>query len=173
MGRVTDVAPAGLVPAAWLLAIAAHGALVSNRTLLVAMGVMDALLVAFAVASTGEMTGAVLPAWRQVLLYGLFATLLGTADLLVDPGSNPALPVTLYAWMLLPGVAYLRTAAETPPPYGRVHLAAAALSLLGAVAYSLPFVGLLGGPTLAVAGLGVLGAGQTAGIVAAAVQNTG
>ncbi|WP_246985577.1 hypothetical protein [Halorientalis marina] len=174
MGRVTDLAPAGMVPAAWLLTIAAHAALVSDRTLLIGLGVMDVLLVAFAAASSGEMTGPVLSAWRQVLLVGLLANLLGTADLLVDPASNPALPVTLYAWFLLPAVAYVRTGRETVrSPYRQAYLAAAALTLLGTAAYSVAFVGIVDDSVATVGGLAVVGGGQTVGIVAAAVQNGG
>jgi hypothetical protein len=174
MGRLTDLAPAGMVPAAWGLTLAAHAAVVSDRTLLVGLVVMDVLLVAFAVASTGQMTGPVLPAWRQVLLAGLLANLLGTADLLVDPATNPALPVTLYAWMLLPGVAYVRTGRETTAsPYREVYLLAAALTLAGAAVYSVAFVGIAGESGLLFSGVVVLGIGQTAGIVAAAVQNSG
>jgi hypothetical protein len=174
MGRVTDLAPAGMVPAAWLLTAGAHAALVSDRTLLIGLGVMNVLLVTFAVASTDEMTGPVLTAWRQVLLAGLLANLLGTADMLVDPASNPALSVTLYAWLLLPGVAYVRTGnVTTQSPYRETYLAAGVLTLLGATIYSVPFVGLGGGMLLTVGGLGVVGVGQTVGIVAAAIRNSG
>ena len=154
MGRVTDVAPAGLVPAAWLLTAAAHASVASNRTLFVGLVVMDAALLAFAVASIGEMTGPVLPAWQQVILAGLLATLLGTVDMAVVPGSNPALPVTLYAWMLLPGVAYLHTARETERrPHREVYLGAAVLSVLGAGIHAVPFVELAGGTRLMLAGI--------------------
>ena len=174
MGRVTDVAPAGLVPAAWLLTAAAHTSLASNRTLFIGMLVMDAALLSFAVASVGEMTGAVLPAWRQVILAGLLATLLGTVDMAVATGTNPALPVTLYLWMLLPGVAYLHTGRETTrSPHREIHLGAAALSVIGAVIYSVPFVDIAGGSRLMLAGIAVLGIGQTAGIVVAVLQNAG
>lgn len=173
MGRVTDVAPAGLVPAAWLLTGAAHASVVSNRTLFVGLVVMDAALLAFALASAGEMTGPVLPAWRQVILAGLLATLLGTADMAVNPGTNPALPVALYAWMLLPAVAYLHTARETTRrPHRGVYLGAAILSVIGAGLYSLPFIEVAGGAGVALAGIAVLGVGQTAGIVVAALQNS-
>lgn len=174
MGRVTDLAPAGLVPAAWLLTIAAHADVTSEHALLVGMVVMDVVLIVFYIVSRGEMTGPVLPAWRQVLLAGLLATLLGTVDLVVAPESNPALPVTLYAWMLLPGVAYARTGGETEAsPHRRTYFAVAAGSILGAALYSLPFVDLGGGSALLLAGLAVIGIAQTAGIVSAALQNTG
>jgi hypothetical protein len=174
MGRVTDIAPAGLVPAAWTLTAAAHTSVTSNRTLFIGMAVMDAALLGFAVASTGEMTGPVLPAWRQVIIAGLLMTLLGTADMAVSPDTNPALPVTLYAWMLLPGVAYLHTGRETTrSPHREVYLGAAVLSALGAGVYSLSFLDIAGGDGMLLAGIAVLGVGQTAGIVTAALQNTG
>jgi hypothetical protein len=174
MGRVTDLAPAGLVPAAWLLTAAAHTSVASTRTLFIGMLFMNAALLAFAVASIGEMTGPVLPAWRQVIVAGLLATLLGTADMAVSPDANPALPVTLYAWMLLPAVAYLHTGRETTQePNRQVYLGAAALSALGAGIYSLPFIDVAGGNTVMLVGIAVLGAGQTAGIVVATLQNAG
>jgi hypothetical protein len=174
MGRVTDVAPVGLVPAAWLLTAAAHTSIASNWTLFVGMLFVDAALLSFAVASLGEMAGPVLPVWQQVIVAGLLATLLGTADMAVSPGVNPALPVTLYAWMLLPGVAYLHTGRETTrEPHRRVYLGAAVLSVLGAAIYSVPFLDIAGGNAVMLAGIAVLGAGQTAGIVVAALQNPG
>lgn len=174
MGRITDVAPAGLVPAAWLLTAAAHTSVASNRTLFIGLLFMDAALLAFAVASIGEMTGPVLPAWQQVIVAGLLATLLGTADMAVSPGANPALPVTLYAWMLLPAVAYLHTGRETTQdPHREVYLGAAALSVIGTGVYSIPFIEVAGGDAAMLAGIAVLGVGQTAGIVVAALQNAG
>jgi hypothetical protein len=172
MGTLTDVGPAGLVPAAWLVTAGAHVSLVTERTLLIALLVMDALLVAFVVASRGEMTGSVLPIWRRVLLAGLVVTLAGTAGLAADPNLRPLVAVGLYGWLVLPGLAYVGTGRAHPPGrYRRLYLAAAALSLAGTGIYA---VGHLGGvaPTAAtLAGLGVAGAGQTAGIVAAAYQN--
>jgi hypothetical protein len=172
MGRVTDVAPTGLVPAAWLVTIAAHVSAVSTRTLFIALVVMDVLLVAFFVAGREEMTGPVLRVWLGVLVAGLAVTLVGTADMALDPASNPALPVTLYGWMILPGVAYLQTGRlVSRSPYGLVYAGAGALSLVGAVLYAAGHVG----PLVAVGllgGLAVVGVGQSVGMVTAAVQNT-
>lgn len=169
---LTDVGPAVLVPAAWTVTLGAHvTALVTRRTLFVALCVMDVLLVAFYLAARDEMTGPVLSLWLRVLLGGLAATLLGTADMALDPGSDPLLPVTLAAWMVLPGVAYLLTGrAVATPAYRRVYLAGGLLSLAGAAAYALGSAG--GAVAGVVAGLVAVGVGQTAGIVAAAVQNT-
>ena len=52
------------------------------------------------------------------------------------------LPVTLAAWMVLPGVAYLLTGrAVATPAYRRVYLAGGPLSLAGAAAYALGSTG--------------------------------
>ncbi|MFT4921695.1 MAG: hypothetical protein ACI8XM_000900 [Haloarculaceae archaeon] len=174
MGYVTDVAPAGLVPAAWLVTLGAHTtSLVTARTIFIAMVVMDVLLVAFFVASLGEMTG-VLATWQRVIVLGLVATLVGTADMALDPGANPLLPVTLYAWMLLPGLAYVPTGtAHADATRRRTYLAAAALSVAGAGVYAFGHLGGISPATTTVVGLTLVGIGQTAGIVAAVLQNTG
>lgn len=172
MGRVTDVAPAGLVPAAWLVTMGAHGSAVSTRTLFIALAVMDVLLVAFFVAGRAEMTGSVLRIWLGVLVAGLAVTLVGTADMALDPTSNPALPVTLYGWMVLPGLAYLQTGRlVVGSPYRQVYVGAGALSLVGAVLYAAAHVGPLVTSGL-LWGLAVVGVGQSLGMVTATAQNT-
>jgi hypothetical protein len=172
MGRVTDLAPAGMVPAAWLVTLGAHAGAVSSRTVLVSLVVMDGLLVAFFLASLGEMTG-VLRVWQYVIVTGLAATLVGTADMALVLGSDPLLPVTLYAWMVLPGLAYVPTGtAHHDRTLRNVYLAGAALSLFGAGLYALGHVGGVSRAVTTVAGLGAVGVGQTAGVVVAARQNT-
>lgn len=172
MGRVTDVAPAGLVPAAWLVTMGAHGSAVSTRTLFIALVVMDVLLVAFFLAGRAEMTGPVLRVWLGVLVAGLAVTLVGTADMALDPTSNPALPVTLYGWMVLPGLAYLQTGRlVVGSPYRQVYVGAGALSLVGAVLYAAAHVGPLVTSGL-LWGLAVVGVGQSLGMVTATAQNT-
>lgn len=175
MGTLTDVGPAGLVPAAWSVTVAAHyTSLVPERVLLIALGVMDVLMVAFLLAGYSEMDGPVLSVWRNVLAVGLLVTLAGTAGLATEPNRTALVAVSLYGWMVLPGLAYVRTGsltAATPARY--VYVVAAGASLGGAVLYAL---GHLGGvaPSLTVfVGLVVVGLGQTAGIVTAAWENTG
>ena len=172
MGRITDVAPAGLVPAAWLVTGGVRAGLVSERTLFVALLVMDVLLLAFFLASLGEMTG-VLRVWQAVIVVGLFATLAGTADMALDAGAGSLASVTLYAWMLLPGLAYLPTGrAHGDATLRRVYVGAGALSLLGVPLYALGHLGGAGG-TATLGGLAFVGLGQTAGILTAVDQNTG
>lgn len=164
---LTAVGPGVLVPAAWAVALGAHAGVLATRTLLVALVVMDLLLVAFAVTTRGEMTGPVLREWRAVLLAGLFFTLAGTADLALVPTVNPLAGLTLYAWLVLPGVAYLRTGRQVRS-LGGVYLLAGSLSLAGAGLFAAS-----GSAALASVGIATAGAAQTAGIVTAVLQNVG
>ena len=175
MGRITDIAPAGLVPAAWLVTAGAHRGAVSERTLLVALVVMDVLLAAFIVAGAAEMDGPVLRVWRVVLVAGLPLTLAGTGGLWLSPSNQMLLGLSLYGWMLLPGAAYLRTGtlvADTP--FQQVYVLAGVLSLAGAAVYAAATVDGMGmgvSPDWLLVGLAVVGVGQSVGMVTAAVQN--
>jgi hypothetical protein len=174
MGTLTDVGPAGLVPAAWTVTIGAHTAsLVSDRTLLIALGVMDVLLLAFLIAAYAEMDEPVLRAWRGVLAGGFLVTLAGTVGLALDPKQPALLAISLYGWMVLPGVAYIRTGRLVKAnPASTIYLAAAGASLAGAVLYAAGHLGGVEPAVTTVAGLAVVGVGQTAGIVTAAIQNS-
>lgn len=174
MGRVTDIAPAGLVPAAWLVTAGAHQGAVSERTLLIALVVMDVLLAAFIVAGASEMTGPVLRVWRWVLVAGLPLTLAGTLGLWLSPPNEALLGASLYGWMVLPGVAYLRTSTlVADAPFRQVYFAAGALSVAGAVVYAVAIANGTGvGPEWLLAGLAAVGVGQSLGMVTAAVQNS-
>ncbi len=173
MGRLTDVAPAGLVPAAWLVTIAAHRSLVTERTLLIAMGVMDVLLLAFIAAARGEMTSPVLAIWQRVLYAGLVVTVAGTVGLARTPNNTGLTAVALYGWIVLPAVAYLQTAqAHDSGPYRQTYFASGGLSLVGGTVYALGQASVITPEVAVAAGLGLVGIGQTAGIVTAAHQNT-
>jgi len=134
---------------------------------------MDVLLLAFFLASRGEMTG-VLDTWQTVIVLGLAANLVGTADMALTPASNPLLPVTVYAWIVLPAAAYVTTGrAHDETTLRRIYLGAAALSFVGAVLYAVGSPGGFGLAETTVAGLAAVGVGPTAGIVTAVWQNVG
>jgi hypothetical protein len=174
MGLLKDVGPAGLVPAAWAFAAAAVLGVITARTVLIAMVVMDVLLVVFFVTTLSEMTGPVLGAWQRVLGVGAVINVLGTVDLVVTPGADPLAALALYAWIVLPAAAYVRTwAAMSGPAYRHVYLAGAALSGVGLLLSVAGETAGLDGATATVVGLAVVGLGQTAGIVTAALQNAG
>lgn len=174
MGRITDLAPAGLVPAAWLVTAGAHRGAVSERTLLIALVVMDVLLAAFIVAGAAEMTGPVLRLWRLVLFAGLPLTVAGTVGLWLSPPNGALLGVSLYGWMLVPGAAYLRTGTlVADAPFRQVYLFAGMLSLAGAVVYAAAAANGIGaGAAWLLVGLAGVGVGQSVGMVTAAVQNS-
>jgi hypothetical protein len=170
MGRVTDVGPAALVPAAWLVTLGAHRSLVTERTLLVALAVMDVLLLAFIVASRGAMSGGVLAVWRRVLLAGFAVTAVGTVGVAFDV---PALMAFgLYGWIVLPSVAYVQTARAHEDSYRWIYAGSGVVSLCGGGIYALGHLGGVSPGTTVLVGLAAVGVGQSCGIVAAVVQNT-
>jgi hypothetical protein len=165
--------PALLVPAAWGVAAGALLGAVSAHALFVAHVVMSALLVAFVAASWRDMATGVLGAWRLVILAGTPVTLAGVAGFLARDGTLPGLAaavpadallaVAFYGWMLLPAPAFVYTGLRDPEsPRSTVQHAAAACSVAGAVAAALA-----GSPSGTVAGVALVGLGQTAGILAA------
>jgi hypothetical protein len=165
--RARESGPALLVPLAWTLVVAARLEVVADRPLLVAHAVMVALLVAFVVLSWREMATGVLRAWRGVILAGVPVTVAGTVGLLRVPPEPTLLAVSLYGWMLLPaaGLAYTATREVTVAwPYA----GGAAACVLGALVHAVA-PGTVGAPGV-VAGLALVGAGQTAGIVDAVVR---
>jgi hypothetical protein len=166
--RLRENGPVLLVPLAWAFATVAHLDLVTLRTVLIAHLVMDAILVAFTVASWAEMIEGVLWAWRTVLLVGLGLTLAGTVGLLATPPIESLLSLTVIGWMVVPAAGLIYTG-ENVTAAPRVYTAGAVLSAAGALVYA---VGVLGtvGKIGVVAGLVLAAVGQTAGIVNAVVQ---
>jgi hypothetical protein len=165
--------PALLVPAAWGVAAGAVLGAVSAHALFVAHVVMSVLLVAFVAASWRDMAAGVLRAWKLVILAGTPVTLAGVAGFLARDGTAPtlaaALPadtllaVAFYGWMLLPAPAFVYTALRDPESRRSiVHAVAAACSVAGAA-----LAALAGSPTGVVAGIALVGLGQTAGILTA------
>ena len=158
--------PALAVPAAWIVAAAAVLGVVSTHALFVAHVVMSVLLVAFLVGSRNEMGSGALRVWRLVILAGTPVTLAGVIGFLALGGTlslpaGPLLSIALYGWILLPAVGL----ADTGRRVGRAARAydvGAACCVVGAVG-----VAVAGSPTVTAASLGVVGAGQTVGIVAA------
>ena len=160
--------PALLVPAAWLVVAATVLDIVSTHAVFVAHVVMSLLLVAFVVTSWRDMTTGVLRAWKLVILAGTPVTLAGVAGFLFPGGlvgvsADAFLAVALYGWILLPAPAFVYTGLrdQVAP---RAYYVAAACSVAGAIG-----VALAGLPVEVVAGLLVVGAGQTMGLIAATV----
>lgn len=168
--RLRANGPALLVPAAWAVVIAAHVDLVATRTLFIAHIVMALLLVAFAALSYSDMREGILSVWWLVVAAGVPVTVAGIIGLAVPVLEQLFLSLAVGGWMLLPGVALVETGREMTEDGPRsVYLAAGGLCLAGALVY---FGGLFGagGQRALVAGLVLVGVGQTAGIVDAVVR---
>lgn len=163
---VRDAGPTVLVPMAWLVVAGAHRGLVSETAVFVAHLVMAGFIAAFAVTGWSEMATGALRAWRTVLVVGLGVTLAGIAGFLGS--SQSLLAVSLVGWMLLPaaGLAYTGSVFEAAR---FVYAMAAALSTVGAVVYVGSLLGT--GGVVSLVGIGLVGLGQTVGIVDAALRD--
>ncbi|WP_281195032.1 hypothetical protein [Halorubrum sp. F4] len=160
--------PALLVPAAWLVAASAVLGAVSTHALFVAHVVMSVLLVAFLVGSWDEMGSGALRVWKLVILAGTPVTLAGVAGFLALDGAialpaGPLLSIALYGWILLPAVGLADTGRRVERA-ARAYDVSAACCVVGAGG-----VAVAPSPTTTAAALGVVGVGQTVGIVAATV----
>jgi len=162
--------PVVLVPFAWAFTAAAHlPGVVSELVVLIALSVMDAFLLAFLVISAGQMRGPGLAAWQRVLAAGFVVTAAGTAAILLPAVPGSVLAITLVAWMFLPAYAYVRTG-EVVDDGARLFVGSGMLSALGGVVYLLALV--TPGTTLPalLAGIALVGVGQSAGIGYTAIR---
>lgn len=166
--RLRENGPGLLVPAIWTVVAGAHLGAVTERTLLAAHVVMSVLLVAFVALSWGDMDAGVLRAWRRVILAGTPLALAGTAGLAGAPARDALLAVAIVGWMLAPAPAFVVTGRDVDR-HSRVYQAAAVASVAGAVGYLVAWA-TAAGTTALVASVAVVGAGQTAGILAAVVD---
>jgi uncharacterized membrane protein YkgB len=156
-----------LVPLAWTFTTLAHLEMLDTQAVLIGHLVMDVLLIAFAGLSWSEMRAdPVLNAWLAVIVAGFASTLVGTYMLATDGPTSLAL-FTIASWMLLPGVALVYTGQQMPgDQFPRVYTVGGVASLLGAVLF---LASALTGLGLVLPSFALVGVGQTAGIVVAAL----
>jgi hypothetical protein len=172
-GRVLAVLPAGLVPLAWGFTAAVVVGAVGREALLVGLGVMTTLFAVFAVQpAMGE---GVLADWRAVIVGGFLANLLALADLLFVFAGDPLVPVAVYAWMLLPAAAAVRTGRAVGAATRYAVFAGLSVAGAGVVAVSAATGGVAGvdATTQTLVGLGLVALGQTGSILDAVVRNGG
>ncbi|KTG10367.1 hypothetical protein AUR64_12420 [Haloprofundus marisrubri] len=174
--RLRETGPVLLVPLAWTFATAAHLRLLEPRTVLIAHLVMDVLLFGFAALSWRDMSEhPVLRAWLAVIAVGFGITLVGTYAL-VTGGGEALRRATVFGWMVVPAVALLYTGRVVPTDEAPVvYTAGGALSILGGAFFADAVFGgaltqVLAPDELTVLALGLVGVGQTMGIVNAVVQ---
>lgn len=170
--RVLAVLPAGLVPLAWGFTAAVAAGAVGERPLTIGLGVMTVLFAVFAVQPA--MREGVLADWRLVILGGLVVNVVALVDLLALSNGR-LVPVAAYGWMLLPVPALVRTGRGVGARTR--YRVFAALSVLGAAVVAVAAltggVGGLGAGEQTLAGLALVGAGQTGSILDAVARNDG
>ncbi len=163
--RTRESGPPFLVPFAWTVVIAAHLEVVSEHAIFVAHLVMAVFLVIFAVTGYAEMREGVLRVWWTIIAVGTLITGFGIVGFWL--ASTALLAVALVGWMLLPAVGFVVTGRRVSTGAWRYFGGAVGCGL-GAVLYvvSLGWAG----DSVAIVGLVLVGVGQTAGIVDAAVR---
>ncbi|MEF8856625.1 MAG: hypothetical protein V5A16_04315 [Haloplanus sp.] len=160
--RLRANGPVVLVPLAWAFVTAAHLDFVAQRTLLAAHVVMATLLLAFAALSWTDMRSGALLVWWRIIVAGFGLTVAGAVGLVL---SDPRLQwLAVVGWMALPAAGLWDTGRRGATPV-RAYRGGGGLSALGAVVY----VVAPNGSTATLAGLLLVGVGQTVGIVAAVV----
>jgi hypothetical protein len=165
--QLRDLAPAALVPAAWLAAGGAHAGVLGESGVFIAHVVMAVFIAFFAVTGWSQMAEGALRAWRLVLVIGLGVTLAGVAGFLLAEFETPLLATSLVGWMVLPAAGLAYTGMELPEAR-LVYYGGAALSVGGAVLYAVALTD-LNGVVTAVA-IALVGVGQTAGILEASLR---
>ncbi len=160
-----ETGPGLLVPLAWLFVTGAEVGVVSEQSIFIAHLVMAAFITFFLATGWTELSSGALAGWRVVMVVGLGATLAGIAGFVFSSGAGGLLLISLVGWMLLPAVGLAYTARLLDSAAG-IYLGSAVLSGIGAVVYLLSLAGLGFG----IAGIALVGIGQTVGIVDAVVR---
>ncbi|MES3518445.1 MAG: hypothetical protein PPP58_12360 [Natronomonas sp.] len=162
MGRVLETVPVGFVPVAWLFAAAAVAGMLAEQTVLIGLGVMTTIQIAFAAAP--DMSEGVLERWRWLIFAGAGANIVAIGGIV--GGFEAIAAVSLYAWILLPAFGLLETGKAVGDT--RRYELFAACSLAGGAVVVLGQS--LGSLTATVAGFVIVAAGQSASVAVAATR---
>ncbi|AFZ72841.1 hypothetical protein [Natronobacterium gregoryi] len=165
--RARELGPPVLVPLAWGFVTAAYLGVVAERTLFVAHVVMAVFLVGFAATGYADMREGLLQTWWWIVAVGSLVTLCGVVGLWLEPTNRLLEAVALFGWIGLPAIGFVETGRRVGRGT-RIYVAGAAGCLFGAILFA-------GGQfwsleLTAAVGLALVGVGQTAGIVDAAVR---
>ncbi|WP_205596848.1 hypothetical protein [Halostella salina] len=163
--QAREFGPVVLIPLAWGFVTAAHLEVVTTSTLFIAHIVMATLLAGFAVTGRPDMREGVLHTWWAVIVAGFVATVVGAVGFRVGSVGPILQGVALFSWMLLPAVGFVDTGRQVSER-GWVYFGGVAACVVGAGGYALGLFGTA--PLLPVAGLVLVGAGQTLAILDAA-----
>ncbi len=165
--RLRELGPSLLVPLAWAFVIAAHLDFVSDHAVFVAHVVMAVLLAGFAVTGRNDMRQGVLRVWWYVIAVGVVVTLSGLVGFQVDAASAVLWGISLGGWMLLPAVGFVYTGRRVTERVW-IYFGGTAACLAGVALYVAGVVG--GALVVRIAGLVLVGIGQTAGILDATLR---
>jgi len=163
--QLRESGPGLLVPLAWLFVAAADLGMVGSRSIFIAHLVMTGFIAFFLATGWADMSTGALAGWRAVMVVGLGITLAGVAGFLVETGSAALWTTSLVGWMLLPAAGLAYTGRLLDAAAG-VYYGSAAIGGLGAIVYLLSLASMGSG----LAGLALVGIGQTVGIVDAVVR---
>jgi len=163
--RARELGPPFLVPLAWLVVAGAHLDTVGRDAILVAHVVMAVALAGFVGTGRADMRTGVLAHWWRLIAAGFLVTLVGVAGFLA--GSDVLLAVALFGWMLLPAAGFLVTGRRVPEG-ASIYAGGAAGCLVGVLSYAAGLT--VAGDAVLVAGVALVGLGQTAGILDAALR---
>jgi len=166
--RARELGPPLLVPLAWTFVAAAQVGVVADRTIFIALVVMSVLLAGFAVTGRADMRSGALLVWWRIIAVGTFVTLCGVAGFLLDPQNELLLAIALVGWMLLPAVGFVDTGRRVADGTW-VYAAGTVGCVVGAALYGWGFA-VASDPGM-LAGLALVGIGQTAGIFDAALRS--
>jgi hypothetical protein len=164
-----ETGPVLLIPLAWTFVAATHLGAVRVRTLFIAHIVMSVLLAAFAVTAWADMREGVLRVWWNVIAVGFVAAALGAIGFRLETGAAVLHAIALFGWMLLPAVGLLYTG-QWVTEAKIVYYGGGTLCVVGALVYPAGIVAPIAEQPATVAALAVVGLGQTAGVLDAAVR---
>jgi len=166
--RARELGPPLLVPLAWTFVAAAQIGVVADRTIFIALVVMSVLLAGFAATGRADMRSGALLVWWRIIAVGTLVTLCGVAGFLLDPRSEMLLAIALVGWMLLPAVGFVDTGRRVADG-NWVYAVGTVGCVVGAVLYGWGLA--VGSAQGMLAGLALVGIGQTAGIFDAALRS--
>ncbi|ERG95085.1 hypothetical protein [Haloquadratum walsbyi] len=159
--------PALFVPLAWVVVGAAHVGFVSLQALTIAHAVMAIMLAGFVVLSRDDMRAGALRTWWIIVAIGFVITTTGLVGLLSTPLNRGLLHIAIGGWMLLPAIGFIDTGRRSNAAL-LTTFGAAVISIAGMVVYFISGSG--NEMAVMIAGLVLVGVGQTIGIVDAVIR---
>lgn len=171
-GVVRKYGPVLLVPLAWTLVTGAHFYdTIGRHELFMAHIFMTLIMFAFVAVSWNEMNEEVLLIWKKVIALGVPATFAGALGLTIFLQNEPLQLVSIFYWMVSPGIGLYVTGRATDL-FSRPYRLTGFASVIGALIYSIQFFTQVPALLLVMYSMLMVGSAQTLGILLAAYQNS-